>query len=234
MIVSKLLFALALATVIPRLLTHIDAVEVAEQQTMDQGAYLRGSGEDAGKNSMAISIHVHEDRALQSLGDWNFCSSSSQCTNGCCSRLHSDDGRLKCTPVGGFQASHCVAGGGGPAPTPTPPPPTPPVGGSGSLGDWAFCSSSSQCRNGCCSRLYSNDGRLKCTPVGGFQASHCVTGGGGGPAPTPARLPTTPTPPYPTYPDGTTCLPGKRFCTSDNLCHFIQHLKCLPPSTVIS
>ena len=73
---------------------------------------------------------------------------------------------------------------GAPPPTPTPPP----VGGSGSLGDWTFCSSSSQCRNGCCSRLYSNDRRLKCTPVGGFQASHCVTGGGG-PAPTPTPPP---------------------------------------------
>ena len=42
--------------------------------------------------------------------------------NGCCSRLYSNDGRLKCTPVGGFQASHCVTGGRGPAPTPSPPP----------------------------------------------------------------------------------------------------------------
>ena len=98
-----------------------------------------------------------------SLGDWTFCSSSSQCRNGCCSKLYSNDGRLKCTPVGGFQASHCVTGGGGgPAPTPTPPP----VGGSGSLGDWNFCTTNSQCRNGCCSNRYSDDGRMKCTPGG--------------------------------------------------------------------
>ena len=139
-----------------------------------------------------------------SLGDWEFCSSSSQCRNGCCSRLHSDDGRLKCTPVGGFQASHCVTGG--PAPTPTRPPSAPlptkmptakkpttpmtkkpitpmtkkptkkpsrpptgrPMAGS-AFGDWEFCSSSSQCRNGCCSSRYSDDSKLKCTPVGGFK-----------------------------------------------------------------
>jgi mannan endo-1,4-beta-mannosidase len=152
-----------------------------------------------------------------SLGDWTFCSSSSQCRNGCCSRLHSNDGRLKCTPVGGFQASHCVTGGGGPAPTPTPPPtppprsaptPTPPpVGGIGSLGDWTFCSSSSQCRNGCCSRLYSNDRRLKCTPVGGFQASHCLTGGGG-PAPTPTPPPV----------GGIGSLGDWNFCTTNSQC----------------
>ena len=90
-----------------------------------------------------------------SLGDGTFCSSSSQCRNGCCSRLYSNDGRLKCTPVGGFQASHCVTGGvtgGG--------------GSSGSLGDWAFCTTNSECRNGCCSNRYSNDGRMKCTPGG--------------------------------------------------------------------
>jgi len=88
-----------------------------------------------------------------SLTDWTFCSSSSQCRNGCCSRLYSNDGRLKCTPVGGFQASHCVTGGVT-------------GGNSGSLGDWNFCTTNSQCRNGCCSNRYSNDGRMKCTPGG--------------------------------------------------------------------
>ncbi|KAJ3123540.1 hypothetical protein HK098_001843 [Nowakowskiella sp. JEL0407] len=34
------------------------------------------------------------------------------------------------------------------------------------LGDWSFCSSSAQCKNGCCSKQYSNDGKLKCTPGG--------------------------------------------------------------------
>ena len=45
--VSKLFFALALATVIPQLVAaHIKAVEVIEHQTMDRGAYLLGSGDD--------------------------------------------------------------------------------------------------------------------------------------------------------------------------------------------
>jgi len=37
-------------------------------------------------------------------------------------------------------------------------------GGGGTLGDWAVCSSSSQCANKCCSKMYSN-GILKCTPL---------------------------------------------------------------------
>ena len=32
------------------------------------------------------------------------------------------------------------------------------------LGDWEFCSASSQCADGCCSTQYSGDGLLKCTP----------------------------------------------------------------------
>ena len=46
------------------------------------------------------------------------------------------------------------------------------------LGEWALCSHSSQCANGCCSKKYStSDGKLKCTPVGGFKSSEgCVTG----------------------------------------------------------
>jgi len=45
------------------------------------------------------------------------------------------------------------------------------------LGDWALCSSSSQCSNGCCSGKYSG-GALKCTPLGqgfNFWANGCVT-----------------------------------------------------------
>ena len=78
-----------------------------------------------------------------SLGDWEFCSSNSQCRNGCCSSQWSNDGKLKCTPGGTI----CVGTGGG-----------------ASLGEWEFCSSSAQCRNGCCSNQYSDDGKLKCTP----------------------------------------------------------------------
>jgi hypothetical protein len=102
----------------------------------------------------------------QSLGDWAFCSSSSQCRNGCCSKQYSSDGKLKCTPLtGGYNPSICVGGSS--------------AGGSG-LGDWAFCSSNSQCSNGCCSSKYSNDGKTKCTPLsGGFNANICTGAGGG-------------------------------------------------------
>ncbi|KAJ3127063.1 hypothetical protein HK098_006860 [Nowakowskiella sp. JEL0407] len=34
------------------------------------------------------------------------------------------------------------------------------------LGDWEFCTSNDQCDNGCCSKQYSGDGMLKCTPGG--------------------------------------------------------------------
>lgn len=53
-------------------------------------------------------------------------------------------------------------------------------GSSGSapkLRDWAVCSSSSQCSNGCCSGKYSG-GVLKCTPLGqgfNFGANGCVS-----------------------------------------------------------
>jgi uncharacterized protein YkwD len=46
-------------------------------------------------------------------------------------------------------------------------------------GDWDFCAVSSECLNGCCSKQYSNDGKLKCTPGG--SADQCV---GGNPPPT--------------------------------------------------
>jgi hypothetical protein len=48
-----------------------------------------------------------------------------------------------------------------------------------SLGDWALCTASSQCRNQCCSSKYSSsDGQLKCTPVGGFKPSEGCIGNG--------------------------------------------------------
>jgi len=76
-------------------------------------------------------------------GDWEFCTTSSQCRNSCCSKEHSDDGKFKCTPGG----SQCKS-------SPT-------------KGDWSFCSRSSECYNGCCSKQHSDDGKLKCTPGGG-------------------------------------------------------------------
>ena len=50
------------------------------------------------------------------------------------------------------------------------------------LGDWALCSASDQCINGCCSSMYSHDNLLKCTPLdNGFQSDICIswTSGGG-------------------------------------------------------
>jgi len=50
-----------------------------------------------------------KDRGLQSIGDWEQCSSSSQCSNGCCSNVFSDDGAYKCTPLdGGFNPDICL------------------------------------------------------------------------------------------------------------------------------
>ena len=44
-------------------------------------------------------------------------------------------------------------------------------------GDWEFCYHSDECRNSCCSRLYSDDRKYKCTPVGGFKPDQgCVYG----------------------------------------------------------
>lgn len=78
--------------------------------------------------------------------DWELCSVSSECADGCCSAELSDDGALKCTPGGA--PDKCVGGGGG------------------GLGDWEACSSSGQCSNHCCSTEFSDDVNLKCTPGG--------------------------------------------------------------------
>lgn len=55
----------------------------------------------------------------------------------------------------GTTSEYCS--GGGTVPSPSPP--------TSLLGDWAFCSSSSQCLNKCCSKEYStSDGKYKvCT-----------------------------------------------------------------------
>jgi mannan endo-1,4-beta-mannosidase len=103
-----------------------------------------------------------------------------------------------------------------------------------SLGDWAFCTSSYQCKNQCCSSKYStSDGRLKCTPVGGFKPSEGCVGSATPPAPTPTPPTPTPPPPSPTSLKGDwqlcstskECLNGccsSKYSTSDGL------LKCTP------
>lgn len=128
-------------------------------------------------------------RRTQALGEWDFCTASSQCTNGCCSSKFSDDGKLKCTPLdGGFQSDICVrstgtTGGGGtnaPAPTLTPAPT--PVSGDGSCGGGNH--GNGICADGAC-----------CSEFGwcGTSIEHC--GGGAptpGPAPTSGRTITSP------------------------------------------
>jgi hypothetical protein len=77
----------------------------------------------------------------------------------------------------GASAAHCgTCCQNGPCTSaPTPPAPTPPTTTTGTLGDWAQCSRNSQCRNGCCSGMYSG-GVFKCTPLsgGGFNPSICT------------------------------------------------------------
>ena len=110
------------------------------------------------------------------LGEWALCTNSNQCSNQCCSGKYSG-GVLKCTPVGGFKTSEGCVGSASPSPpSPSPPSPSPPSPTSTGLGDWALCTNSNQCINQCCSNKYStSDGRLKCTPVGGFKTSEgCV------------------------------------------------------------
>lgn len=82
------------------------------------------------------------------------------------------------------------------------------------LGDWAFCSTNSQCQNNCCSKEYStSDGKYKCTPGG----SKC-TGSSG--------IPPSPSPPTPPSTGGTSLYKGSgggtyyydvfgKFCTQD-------------------
>ncbi len=90
-----------------------------------------------------------------SFSDWTQCTSSSQCTSGCCSGTYSA-GVLKCTPLtGGYRLDICVGSER-----------------SGRL-DWAQCSVSSQCISGCCSGTHTSD-EMKCTPVGEYRSDICV------------------------------------------------------------
>ena len=128
----------------------------------------------SGGNAPAPSPTASPPSGGGTLGDWQICSTSTQCANGCCSGQYSD-GVLKCTPLNnGFDPSVCVSGGAAPAPAPAPSPTASAPSGGGALGDWQTCSTSTQCANGCCSGQYS-DGVLKCTPLdNGFDSSICV------------------------------------------------------------
>jgi hypothetical protein len=151
------------------------------QEEQGSSTFLRGGGGGSGENNANVEMAIvkeggveqmtnaasyygdekgmnHNGQQLQTLGDWaQFgdwaqCGRNNECMSQCCSN-HNSGGVYKCTPLnGGFNADICN-----------------PEAGSKFGGDWAFCFSSSACRNGCCSNRYSNDGRMKCTPVGGFK-----------------------------------------------------------------
>ncbi|KAJ1551203.1 chitin deacetylase [Nowakowskiella sp. JEL0078] len=98
------------------------------------------------------------------LGDWQFCSANGQCANNCCSNQYSDDGKYKCTPGGTICVNSVTSLSQTTTKTVSVTPSSSPT--AALLGDWAFCATSTQCTNKCCSSQYSNDGMLKCTPGG--------------------------------------------------------------------
>ncbi|PRP79261.1 hypothetical protein PROFUN_14244 [Planoprotostelium fungivorum] len=115
------------------------ALKVASQFTWAGFNYTNGGSSGNGGGSSSGNGGGNSGNK----GDWDFCTTSSECSNGCCSSQYSGDGKTKCTPNG----TKCVTAGG-------------------NKGDWEFCSSSSECSNKCCSSEYSNDGKPKCTPGG--------------------------------------------------------------------
>jgi len=100
--------------------------------------------------------------------------------NGISSTVGADGTVYAVEPIWSNAAGKCVSGvSSPPAAPPVAPPVAPPT--SSKLGDWAVCSTSSQCNNNCCTSKYSG-GILKCTPLGsGFNpaANGCVGGGSG-------------------------------------------------------
>ncbi|KAJ3116181.1 hypothetical protein HK098_006671 [Nowakowskiella sp. JEL0407] len=117
------------------------------------------------KPTTTTTIPVYQSPAL--YGDWEFCTSNSQCANRCCSKEYSNDGKYKCTPGG----TVCVAQVSTIAITTTSTTTTiskrlttTVLVSPSPLGEWAFCTSSAQCANRCCSKQYSGDGKYKCTP----------------------------------------------------------------------
>ena len=63
-----------------------------------------------------------------------------------------------------------------PPAAPTLPPQVTPAPTVALRGDWEFCYKNKECKNGCCSREYSDDGKLKCTPLtgDGFHPDICT------------------------------------------------------------
>ncbi|TPX38114.1 hypothetical protein SmJEL517_g00359 [Synchytrium microbalum] len=93
------------------------------------------------------------------------CSGSTDCQSLCCTSAG------KCSSAGtgcveSISGSKSVAPSSGPSAVSLKSPSSTPTPQNGGLGDWVFCSKSSQCANNCCSKEYSNDGKYKCTPGG--------------------------------------------------------------------
>ena len=106
------------------------------------------------RNDTCIGIDVKEE---ESIGDWVECSSSLQCTNGCCSNAYSE-GFWKCTPlIGGYLGDPTIC-----------------MNHTAEGQNWEDCTTSDECGTGCCSGTYT-EGVLKCTPLyGGYRNDTCV------------------------------------------------------------
>ena len=103
---------------------------------------------------------------------WAQCLSSSECDSGCCSG-HYTGGRLKCVPIA--VEENCMAYGIEDAASEVTPTPTVACTSTSCLNDWAECSSSFHCENGCCSGNFTGE-VLRCTPhwLTGFAPDMCT------------------------------------------------------------
>jgi len=95
-------------------MTVASQVEIWWGHTAGDGAWACNEWHpDKCNGACTANVPVLAELALSinggSLGDWNFCSSSSQCMSGCCSGTLSG-GVLACTPLGadGFDSNICT------------------------------------------------------------------------------------------------------------------------------
>jgi hypothetical protein len=96
-----------------------DDVDVECKVSNSAGEDTDATDEPSSVGTSAGSNSAGEDTGLK-LGDWAFCTSSNQCNNQCCSSKYStSDGRLKCTPVGGFKPLEGCVGDSAPVPAPS-------------------------------------------------------------------------------------------------------------------
>lgn len=143
-----------------------NAADVLASQTNSNGSTTATTTKTISSPSTAATSTMSSNAAVTPwLTDWSVCSANNQCLAGCCSNVYSS-GSYKCTPNAGpndCMGSVSSSSGGASSSSST----AAPTSGSSDLGAWQFCSTSSQCSNGCCSSQYStSDGKLKCTPGG--------------------------------------------------------------------